>query len=118
MYSALLEILRRFVLRGLRLYLQNKVILCDKALGNPGALKEREKKKKKTVSPFVQLNLGVLSFYLDNEKADRLTKMDHRAKNSRSWGLNSVPHRGDSRQKWRVYFPVDYFTQPLTELEY
>lgn len=42
----------------------------------------------------MQLNLGVLSFYLDNEKADRLTKMDHRAKNSNSWELNYGPHWG------------------------
>lgn len=33
---------------------------------------------------FMQLYLDVLSFYLDDEKADKLTKTDHKAKNSNS----------------------------------
>lgn len=39
--------------------------------------------KKKENLGFMQLNLGFffLSFYLDNEKVDKLTKMDHAAKN-------------------------------------
>lgn len=47
---------------------------------------------------FMQLNLGVLSFCLDNDKADKLTKMDHRAKNSNSWELNCGPHWGIHRR--------------------
>lgn len=37
---------------------------------------------------FTQLSLAVLSLCVDNEKADELTKRDHRAKNSNGWGLS------------------------------
>ena len=51
-------------------------------LENAGAWREQAGKKK--MLTFMQLYLDVLSFYLDDEKADKLTKIDHKAKNSNS----------------------------------
>lgn len=56
-----------------------------------------------------------LSFCLDNRKADRLTKMDHRAKNL---GIELWSSLGDSEKDWRLYIPMDYFTQSFTALQY
>lgn len=48
-------------------------------LENAGAWTSGEK-----ILTFMQLYLDVLSLYLDDEKADKLTKTDHKAKNSNS----------------------------------
>lgn len=66
---------------------------------------------------FMQLNLGhFLSFCLDNERVDKLTKMDHGAK--KTWELNCGPHWGVQKKDWSVNIPKDYFTQSFTEPQY
>lgn len=80
-------------------------------LENAGAWREHRGK----ILPSCSLTWVFLSFYLDNEKADKLTKMDHRAKNL---GIELWSSLGDSEKDWGVYIPMDYFTQSFTELQY